>query len=889
MNKGDSSGQYGTAIEEEQYNFVNSVATRVKNRAYIVGGRLRMGTAKERGLNPMPVRAVEKYEANENKEETKTSIIYENDNNNDNNNNNNNNNNRRWVNSIKVYDPKVGHVKKRVGHVAETLMDDQYIYVFGGEIIDDDKVPGKETLLNDTVRIKVTDEDGMFLNKLRWEILPIVTPEEYNDNMESKKTEEEEDSKNEEEENAEGDDSSNSKPVPIVPEPRRWHASSKLTNIEFAIFGGLNSENLPLGDFCVFDALQNMWQIPKTTGEEPSPRYRHNMIAVPLANPPNWPPLEKPPVVVEEKTGNDEENEGEEEGEKSNASEGEEEEESEEDKCLFIRATPGEMFARVIILGGDYYPKLERNESIILDGEEGEDMENGSVSGNGGEEEEEEEEGEKEGDNKQLVEQDEMLPPLSTSESMHVLTITVADDGLDRVWTWSEVKLSGSVAPMLSLRRWYQTTVAYDIDYNNPKDGNLKRIIIVYGGRRREGMAPCNLFSIGVEDGQVNTMQVRDANDMMEAFGEQPDKFNDINFSTPSALIGHTMLSLNGNASQTVTNVNNEIDITVTTPPLSEVLIFGGWDGRNHRGDVSSFSLQKYVSLDDIRMQKEKEKADDRTIKTSTYEYHGDTKVVGLGRVRHGKGVSKYMKTNNKYDGEYENDQRKGYGTYIDVAEDDTSVEYEGKWAQDKRCGRGKQKYLSNKDARERYEGKWGGDDTYNGNGVIIFKNGVRCNGTWIDGKLVNNKGQLIYPEGDIYDGEIAVGEDMTHYKNGQGKLVYANKEIYEGEWKYDKRYGVGKHYYNNGNEYTGNWRNDRKNGFGEMLFWNRDKYHGKWVADEMNGMGTMKYAAGHVYSGTWKNSKKHGRGRFSKRDGEVIEGTWNNGKQGIGNISRKK
>ena len=108
MNKGDSSGQFGPSIEEGKYNFVNSVATRVKNRAYIVGGRLRMGTAKERGLNPMPVRAVEKYEANENKEETKTSIIYENDN------NNNNNNNRRWVNSIKVYDPKVGHVKKHV-------------------------------------------------------------------------------------------------------------------------------------------------------------------------------------------------------------------------------------------------------------------------------------------------------------------------------------------------------------------------------------------------------------------------------------------------------------------------------------------------------------------------------------------------------------------------------------------------------------------------------------------------------------------------------------------------------------------------------------------------------------------------------------------------------
>ena len=72
-------------------------------------------------------------------------------------------------------------------------------------------------------------------------------------------------------------------------------------------------------------------------------------------------------------------------------------------------------------------------------------------------------------------------------------------------------------------------------------------------------------------------------------------------------------------------------------------------------------------------------------------------------------------------------------------------------------------------------------------------------------GELVNNKGQLIYPKGDIYDGEILVGDDMTHFRNGKGKLIYANKEIYEGDWKFDKRDGVGKHYYNNGDEYTGN------------------------------------------------------------------------------------
>ena len=302
---------------------------------------------------------------------------------------------------------------------------------------------------------------------------------------------------------------------------------------------------------------------------------------------------------------------------------------------------------------------------------------------------------------------------------------------------------------------------------------------------------------------------------------------------------------------------------------------------------MTSFSLQKFVSLDDIRAQKEKEREDDRTIKNARYEYHGDTKVFGLGRVRHGTGVCKYMDRNATYEGQYENDQRSGYGKYTEMS-DEHDIVYEGSWSQNKRNGRGKQQYKTLKDARETYEGKWGGDDTYNGKGTIIFKNGVQCSGTWVDGKLVNNKGQLIYPKGDIYDGEIIVGDDMTHFRNGKGKLIYANKEIYEGDWKFDKRDGVGKHYYNNGDEYTGNWRSDRKNGFGEMIFWNRDKYHGKWVAGKINGTGTMKYAAGHVYSGTWKNSKRHGRGRLSKANGEVIEGTWRDGKERIA-VSRKK
>ena len=508
------------------------------------------------------------------------------------------------------------------------------------------------------------------------------------------------------------------------------------------------------------------------------------MVAVPLANPPPWPPLEKPPVLHEEGVVGSEDEEQDVEEKKGEVETGEDGN-VEEDNCMFIRAKPGDIFARIIVLGGDYYPQLEKSGSVVL-----EEDEEGSVSGGSKDGGDDDGKVEEEGELPEMAPEDDILPPMSTSDSMHVLTVSVADDGLDRVWTWSEIKLVGPAAPLLPLRRWYQAVAAYDLDYSNPKQGNLKPVLIIYGGRRREGMAPRNILSIGVDSGETNTLAVRTANDMIDAYGEQPEVFNDVQFFKPPALIGHAMISLNGNTHQTVSSTNNEIDISVTTPPLSEILIFGGWDGQSRRGDVSSFSLQKFVSLDDIRAQKEKEREDDRAIKNARYEYHGDTKIFGLGRVRHGTGVCKYADRNGSYEGQYENDQRSGYGKYTEMS-DEHDIVYEGSWSQNKRNGHGKQQYKTMKDARETYEGEWGGDDTYNGKGTIIFKNGVQCNGTWIHGKLVNNKGQLIYPKGDIYDGEIIVGDDMTHFKNGKGKLIYANKEIYEGDWKFDKRDGV--------------------------------------------------------------------------------------------------
>ena len=105
----------------------------------------------------------------------------------------------------------------------------------------------------------------MLLNKLQWEIVPITTDldVEGGENKESKS----DDVAPKDQEDEDGADSSNTRAVPIVPEPRRWHASSKVTDIEFAIFGGLNNTNQPLSNLCVFDALQSMWQCPNITGK----------------------------------------------------------------------------------------------------------------------------------------------------------------------------------------------------------------------------------------------------------------------------------------------------------------------------------------------------------------------------------------------------------------------------------------------------------------------------------------------------------------------------------------------------------------------------------------------------------------------------------------------
>ena len=831
--------------------FVNSSVPKViKDRVFLVGGNVQnMNNRYERGVKPLDLISFDLAGVSESGDPAVCPA------------------------PVEVYDPSNGHVPRRIGHVVEELLDG-YLYVFGGQGIRDDaylyenfekegskseQVPSdieelsaesmslkndvseaRYNVLGDIARVKLVKDDGELGTKLLWEI---VTP-----SLEVPKIIEDEDA-----DNAESQDEGESAPPvpPATPCPRRWHASGKASAVDMVIVGGLDEEGAVLDDIYYYDALQNIWQIPDTTGTGPGGRFRHVMLNIPLTEePPAWPPAQK--CREKDDAADQADNEDEASDEVPN--------DEEVDTSPFVRATPGSIFARIALLGGDFTLKPSEKDEIAGDeNEESSTTDDADGEENGAQSE-------------MIVELDETS--MSDSRQLFILTVSVADDGLTRLWTWETVPLLGDLAPMLSLRRWYQVAFARDTDINDPTNGATVPLIMVFGGRRREGMAPTNVLAINSNSGCVQTLAIRP----FEKDSSSLSQTKTFNNAPCPPLLGHSMLSMDGYFGEDSSERR-----------LSTVLVFGGWDGRQYRSEIASFELQKYFCSADAEMEKEQSLQDERTIKTSSYEYEGDTKVLGIGKVRHGKGRCTYVDSGNVYEGHWVNDMRNGNGSYLEKSTNDT---YVGEWLNDERSGSGKQDYGSVDDDRISYTGSWAGGK-YHGNGDLLVT-GKCCKGVWENGKLKGDNGTLQYSTvpgatDSVYVGGLSI--DYGTYiivRSSFGKMTNKSKEVYDGGWRADKRHGKGTFYYKNGNTYIGNWSNDRKNGFGQMEFWNRDKYQGKWVGDKINGTGTMIYAPGHVYSGMWKDGVYHGRGRLSKKDGSITEGKWKEGKEVVV-VSRKK
>ena len=169
------------------------------------------------------------------------------------------------------------------------------------------------------------------------------------------------------------------------------------------------------------------------------------------------------------------------------------------------------------------------------------------------------------------------------------------------------------------------------------------------------------------------------------------------------------------------------------------------------------------------------------------------------------------------------------------------------------------------------YEGEME-EDKRKGYGIFTYKNGDKYEGNW-ENDMKNGNGTLIYKCGNKYEGEwkndVKEGKNSTFYYNNGNK--------YEGEFKKNLRYGKGKYFFNNGDIYEGDFNDNEFEGKGILKKKNGDIYEGEWKNGEFNGKGIYKYNNGDKYEGEFKDGNKDGKGIFTNKNGEQIIGLWKN------------
>jgi len=127
------------------------------------------------------------------------------------------------------------------------------------------------------------------------------------------------------------------------------------------------------------------------------------------------------------------------------------------------------------------------------------------------------------------------------------------------------------------------------------------------------------------------------------------------------------------------------------------------------------------------------------------------------------------------------------------------------------------------------------------------------------------------------YDGNYKDG-----LKNGVGKMVYPNGDIYEGEWIDNKMQGEGTYTYKkSGDIYSGSWVADKKSGQGEYEFGaDSSVMVGTWVDGQITtGKWILKGAA--VYKGEFKLGRPFGAGSFTFASKLVQKGAFVEAKKG--------
>lgn len=173
----------------------------------------------------------------------------------------------------------------------------------------------------------------------------------------------------------------------------------------------------------------------------------------------------------------------------------------------------------------------------------------------------------------------------------------------------------------------------------------------------------------------------------------------------------------------------------------------------------------------------------------------------------------------------------------------DTGAIYEGQWLNGVPNGKGVYNFIR---SGNKYIGDFL-DGHLDGNGTFFFNNGDKYEGQFKNGGI-NGYGTLNYANGDLY-----VGQFKNGLLNGNGVFTFASGDKYNGEFRNSRRNGYGVLEYANGHIYEGQWLNGMKDGIGTLTT-TKQKYTGMWKNNAPNGDGQMTFnKTGVILKGVFK------------------------------------
>jgi hypothetical protein len=194
-----------------------------------------------------------------------------------------------------------------------------------------------------------------------------------------------------------------------------------------------------------------------------------------------------------------------------------------------------------------------------------------------------------------------------------------------------------------------------------------------------------------------------------------------------------------------------------------------------------------------------------------------------------------------KYRGELSGRLRHGHGTY---SYDGSCFSYEGDWQEGQKHGQG----------------------TFTVSGMYTYQ------GDFVDGEMTGT-GTKTWLSGSVYKGQFLRGE-----LHGRGSHYGADGSRYDGEFCGNLRSGQGCLQKSSGDRYTGTWANNKLNGHAVFTGKNGESYDGEWVNNCYSGRGEQRLVNGDKYVGEFVNGMRSGHGRLLVvASGAVLDCDWVN------------